>query len=43
MEVYCGAFFSGQMYSEAGKRRQLPSKWGTVRRRVEEVLWRTSG
>ena len=30
------------MYSEAGKRRQLPSKWGTVRRRVEEVLWRTS-
>ena len=37
-----GAFFSGQMYSKAGKRGQLLSKWGTVRRRVEEVLWRMS-
>ena len=42
MEVDCGAFFLVQMYSEAGKRKQLPSKGGTVWRRVEEVLWRTS-
>jgi hypothetical protein len=30
------------LYPKAGKRGQLLSKWGTVRRRVEEVLWRTS-
>ena len=30
------------MYSKAGKRGQLLSKWGTVWRWVEEVLWRTS-
>ena len=38
-----GAFFLGQRYPKAGKRGQLLSKWGTVRRQVEEVLWRTSG
>ena len=38
----CGAFFSGQRYPKAGKRGQLLSKGGTVRRRVEEVLWSTS-
>jgi hypothetical protein len=30
----------GQRYLKVGKRGQLLSKWGTVRRKVEEVLWR---
>jgi hypothetical protein len=38
-----GALFSGQSYPKAGKRGQLLiSKWGTVRRWVEKVLWRMS-
>ena len=39
-----GAFFLGQRYLvKAGKKRgQLLSKWGTIQRWVEEVLWRTS-
>jgi hypothetical protein len=39
-ENVAGAFFLGQRYPKAGKRGQLLSKWGTVWRRVEEVLWR---